>query len=154
MSCGRAAIGAAPPNSCSLLGIAAGDDHHENPYRRREFLHPPGAVAKQAPGKPGHLLNWTAIVPGLSSPDGSYTLTAPKQLLPVTRHLSYRLTPLIYRLPLTPNQITALSMAAGLAGAWCFSLGTPDWGIIGSLLLVACYTLDNCDGEIARLKDI
>lgn len=90
----------------------------------------------------------------ISSPDGSYTLTAPAQALPLTRHLSYRLTPLIYRLPLTPNQVTALSMLAGLAGAWCFALGTANWGIAGGALLVVCYTLDNCDGEIARLKDM
>ena len=45
-------------------------------------------------------------------------------------------------------------MVAGLVGAWCFSLGIPRWEIIGALLLVACYTLDNCDGEIARLKGL
>lgn len=93
-------------------------------------------------------------MPRLSSPDGSYTLQAPDQLFPLTRHLSYRLTPFIYRLPISPNQVTALSMLAGLAGAWCFSLGDPLWGIVGGLLLVACYTLDNCDGEIARLKSM
>ena len=45
-------------------------------------------------------------------------------------------------------------MVAGLVGAWCFSLGIPHWEIMGALLLVACYTLDNCDGEIARLKGL
>ena len=45
-------------------------------------------------------------------------------------------------------------MMAGLAGAWCFSLGVPFWEIMGALLLVTCYTLDNCDGEIARLKGL
>jgi len=45
-------------------------------------------------------------------------------------------------------------MVAGLAGAWCFSLGIPSWEIIGALLFVTCYTLDNCDGEIARLKGL
>jgi len=93
-------------------------------------------------------------VPKLSSPDGSYTLSPPDQLLPLTRHLSYRLTPFIYRLPISPNQVTALSMAAGLAGAWSFTYGEANWGIVGGLLLILCYTLDNCDGEIARLKDM
>lgn len=88
----------------------------------------------------------------LTSPDGSYTLTPPGQLFPLTRHLSYPLTRLLYRLPVTPNQVTALSMLAGLAGAWCFTYGEAMWGIYGGLLLIACYTLDNCDGEIARLK--
>ncbi len=90
----------------------------------------------------------------LSSPDGSYTLAPPDQLLPLTRHLSYRLTPLIHRLPISPNQVTALSMLAGLAGAWCFSYGEAQWGVIGGLFMILCYTLDNCDGEIARLKDM
>ena len=90
----------------------------------------------------------------LSSPDGSFTLQPPGQLFPLTRHLSYWLTPIIYHLPISPNQVTALSMLAGLAGAWCFSQADPVFDIMGALLLVACYTLDNCDGEIARLKDL
>ncbi len=88
----------------------------------------------------------------LTSPDGAYTLEPPKQLFPVTRHLSYPLTHLIYRLPITPNQVTALSMLAGLFGAWCFTQVGWTWHVAGGLWLTACYTLDNCDGEIARLK--
>ncbi|NQV83037.1 MAG: CDP-alcohol phosphatidyltransferase family protein [Rhodospirillales bacterium] len=86
--------------------------------------------------------------------DGAYTLSRPAQLLPLTRHLSYPLTLFLLKLPISPNQVTALSLAAGLAGAWYFSLGTMDAGLIGGLLLIACYTLDNCDGEIARLKNL
>ncbi|MBE0530566.1 MAG: CDP-alcohol phosphatidyltransferase family protein [Rhodospirillales bacterium] len=90
----------------------------------------------------------------LSSSDAAYTLRAPKQLFPLTRHLSYRLTPLLLRLPLTPNHVTGLSAAAGLAGAACFLRGTWGWGVIGGLLLILCYTLDNCDGEVARIKNM
>lgn len=93
-------------------------------------------------------------MPGLTSPDGSYTLTAPQRLFPLTRHLSYRLTPLLAATPLTPNRITALSLLAGLAGAWCFTLGGWFWDVAGGVLLILCYTLDNCDGEIARLKQL
>ncbi len=89
---------------------------------------------------------------GASSSDQPYVLKPPGQLFPLTRHLSYWLTPLLVRTPLSPNQVTALSMLAGLAGAWCFTLGTREGGIWGGLLLILCYTLDNCDGEIARLK--
>ena len=83
-----------------------------------------------------------------------YALTAPRQLFPLVRHLSYRLTPLILRLPLTPNQVTALSMLAGLLGAACFLPGTWEGGLAGGLLLILCYTLDNCDGEVARIKNM
>jgi len=106
------------------------------------------------PHRPCLIMRSIRAVPVLTSPDGSYTLKAPDQVLPLTRHLSYQLTPLIYRLPISPNQVTALSMFAGLAGAWCFSYGETNWGIAGGLLLIVCYTLDNCDGEIARLKDM
>ena len=91
-------------------------------------------------------------MPGLTSPDGSATLEAPQRLFPLTRHLSYRLTPLLAATPLTPNQITALSLLAGLAGAWCFTVAAWRWDVAGGVLLILCYTLDNCDGEIARLK--
>lgn len=90
----------------------------------------------------------------LSSSDAARTLRAPTQLFPLTRHLSYRLTPLLLRLALTPNQVTGLSMAAGLLGAACFLAGTWGWGVAGGLMLVLCYTLDNCDGEVARIRNM
>lgn len=79
---------------------------------------------------------------------------APTQLFPLTRHLSFRLTPILAATPITPNQITGLSLGFGLAGAACFALGTWEWAMIGGVLLIACYTLDNCDGEIARIKGL
>ncbi len=93
-------------------------------------------------------------MPGSPEPaaDAPYRLIAPTQLFPLTRHLSYRLTLLLVQTPITPNQITALSMIAGLAGAFCFAFGTWDLSVVGGILLIAGYTLDNCDGEIARLK--
>ena len=90
----------------------------------------------------------------LTSPNGAYKLLRPDRFFPVTRHLSYLLTHLIYRLPFTPNHVTALSLATGLIGAWYFSIGSWGAHIIGALWLIGCYTLDNCDGEIARLKSM
>lgn len=74
--------------------------------------------------------------------------------LPLIRHLSVRLTPLLYRTPLTPNQITALSLLFGIGSCFGVAYGTPFWTIVGALALVVCYALDNCDGEIARLKNM
>ena len=90
----------------------------------------------------------------IENQDPKAALTPPAQLFPLTRHLSYRLTPFLLRFPITPNQVTALSLLAGLAGAACFAMGEWRWGVAGGLLLILCYTLDNCDGEIARVKNL
>jgi hypothetical protein len=88
----------------------------------------------------------------LSDPSPVTRAAATRPLFPLTRRLSPPLTRVLARMPLTPNQITGLSLLAGLAGDACFLTGGWGWAIAGGLLLVLCYTLDNCDGEIARLK--
>jgi hypothetical protein len=93
-------------------------------------------------------------VSAISSSSAAQAPRAPQHLFPLTRHLSYRLTSLLLRLPITPNQVTALSMTAGLIGAAGFLAGTWAWGVAGGLMLILCYTLDNCDGEIARIKNM
>jgi phosphatidylglycerophosphate synthase len=82
------------------------------------------------------------------------SLQAPPHLLPLVRQLSYWLTRLLYPLPVTPNQITALSLACGLAAGLCYASGGWRWDIIGAVFFVADYVLDNSDGEIARLKGL
>lgn len=84
----------------------------------------------------------------------NYILVAPDQIFPLIRHLSYRLTPILLKTSVTPNQITIFSLLLGLACAACFTQGSWTAGIIGGLLLVACYTFDNCDGEVARIKNL
>lgn len=92
-----------------------------------------------------------ALKPAVERPNAPMP---PKQLFPLVRHLSYRLTLVLARTPITPNQITALSLIAGLAAAACFTRGEWGWSLFGAILLVVGYTLDNCDGEIARLKHL
>lgn len=82
------------------------------------------------------------------------TITTPTQLFPLVRHLSYRLTPVLLKTSITPNQVTAISLTFGLLCALCFISGNYIAGIIGALLLTASYTFDNCDGEIARIKNM
>lgn len=82
------------------------------------------------------------------------TSTAPGQLFPLVRHLSYRLTPVLLKTSITPNQITSISLMLGLFCAACFTQGSWLVEIIGGLLLVASYTFDNCDGEVARIKNM
>lgn len=81
------------------------------------------------------------------------TSSAPSRF-PLIRHLSCRLTPLLVRTPFTPNQITGAALAIGVGGGWCYAQGSRPWMLTGALLLVLSYVLDNCDGEIARLKGL
>ena len=75
------------------------------------------------------------------------------QLFPLIRYLSKVATPALMRLPVTANQITAASLVSGLGAAWCLMQGSMAWDIAAGALFVITYVLDNCDGEIARLKD-
>ncbi len=54
---------------------------------------------------------------------------------------------------MSANQITAVSLLAGVACGWFMMQGERTWAIVGGLFLVLSYVLDNCDGEIARLKN-
>jgi len=56
--------------------------------------------------------------------------------------------------PITPNQITTLGMLFGLAAGLVCIKGDYFSMLIGACLLLICYVLDNCDGEIARIKDM
>jgi phosphatidylglycerophosphate synthase len=78
----------------------------------------------------------------------------PTRLFPLTRQFSWPLTRFLLWTSIGPNQVTALSLLAGLAGAACFTLGTREAGVTGAMLYVFCYTLDNCDGEIARFRNM
>jgi phosphatidylglycerophosphate synthase len=54
------------------------------------------------------------------------------------------------RTPITPNQITSLSLIAGLGAAWLFALG-GNWVHWGAGVFVLAAWLDHFDGELARL---
>jgi len=79
--------------------------------------------------------------------------TAKTPLFPLVRHLSKLVTPALIRLPVSANQVTAASLVSGLIVAWCVTRGEPAWDIAAGVLFVVTYILDNCDGEIARIKD-
>ena len=77
----------------------------------------------------------------------------PSAILPLSRQLGYFLSLVLIRLPVSANQVTFVSMLAGLTGCAFFLKGELAWNVYGSLLLVFSYALDYCDGVIARLKD-
>jgi phosphatidylglycerophosphate synthase len=89
-----------------------------------------------------------------SNSSHSYQFEIPVAPLPLIRHFSYPVTRLLVRTPLTPNQITALSMVFGLAGGLVCLKGEYFSILIGAILFFIGYVLDNCDGEIARLKNL
>jgi archaetidylinositol phosphate synthase len=54
--------------------------------------------------------------------------------------------------PVTPNHLTTLRLATGLAAAVAFTTGTYGWSNIAALLLVVSNFVDHADGELARLS--
>lgn len=52
----------------------------------------------------------------------------------------------------TPNQITTLRLAGGIAAAAAFALGDDVWRHWGAGLFLLSMVLDRADGELARLS--
>jgi phosphatidylglycerophosphate synthase len=67
-----------------------------------------------------------------------------KVSLAVTRHLA--------RTRITPNAMTLVCVALGLAAAWSFLSPALPRQIAGGALFLLHSILDGCDGELARLK--
>lgn len=72
----------------------------------------------------------------------------------VHRPLARPLTRVLLRTPITPNQVTVLSGAVGLAAALAFARGDAGWAVAGILLYLCAVVLDHADGEIARSKGL
>ncbi|MDP3981675.1 MAG: NTP transferase domain-containing protein [Chlamydiota bacterium] len=70
------------------------------------------------------------------------------------RFLSSKLTRFLIRTPLTPNQITISNVFVGLFLLLFFCLGGYGFGLVAALLFELFYVLDNCDGEVARIKGL
>ena len=87
------------------------------------------------------------------SPSPNDQAHLPARVFPLIRWVSARVTPALAATPITANQVTAASLLFGLACNWAMMRGSQTWTMSGAVLLVVCYVLDNCDGEIARLKD-
>ncbi len=70
----------------------------------------------------------------------------------VSRKISLAVTRRLAPTGVTPNAMTVVSVALGLAGAWCFLSPAPSRQAAGGLLFLLHSILDGCDGELARLK--
>ncbi len=73
--------------------------------------------------------------------------------LRLNRFFSRPLTLLLLKTPLTPNQITLISLAFGVVAGVLFSKGTYGFSVAGALSYQLAVVLDNCDGEVARAKN-
>jgi phosphatidylglycerophosphate synthase len=70
----------------------------------------------------------------------------------VSRKVSLAVTRRLARTRITPNVMTSVSVALGLAAAWSFASPALPRQIAGGLLFLLHSILDGCDGELARLK--
>jgi phosphatidylglycerophosphate synthase len=70
----------------------------------------------------------------------------------VHRPLAYGFVALVYRSPITPNQITLLAMLIGLAAGACFIQGSPAAMLWGGALMWTSAILDGADGILARAQ--
>jgi phosphatidylglycerophosphate synthase len=68
------------------------------------------------------------------------------------RRLSRPLTARLLRTSVTPNAVTVVGIAAGVAGGLLLGLPGPGATLAAILLLLASSVLDCSDGELARLR--
>ncbi len=74
----------------------------------------------------------------------------------MSRHFDRRISLAVSRrlagTRVTPNQMTVLAVAIGLASAPFFLSSRPPIQFVGGLLFLLHSIIDGCDGELARLK--
>ncbi len=72
----------------------------------------------------------------------------------VHRPLAYAFVALIFRTPLTPNQVTVLATLTGFVAAACWFVGSPVLMVAGGIILWTSAILDGADGILARAKQL
>jgi archaetidylinositol phosphate synthase len=77
---------------------------------------------------------------------------APVTAPPWDARLARRLVMQLQHGPLTPNHLTTVRLAFGVAAAGAFMRGSYGWMNLGALLLVISNFLDHTDGELARMS--
>ncbi len=61
------------------------------------------------------------------------------------------LSRLLARTRISPNAVSTISIAIGLASAWCFAAGSHLMGIIAGVLFQCSAIVDCVDGDLARV---
>jgi phosphatidylglycerophosphate synthase len=70
----------------------------------------------------------------------------------IDRRLSRPITRLLLDRPITPSQVTLVSLALGLLGAAGLATVSDGWRVAGVLALIVSTVLDCVDGELARAR--
>lgn len=73
-----------------------------------------------------------------------------KGLFPLNRALSCGLIPWFVRWGVSANQVTTVSLIAGLAAGLFLLQGRPFAFALGAILFILANLLDECDGGVAR----
>ncbi|HLF15650.1 MAG TPA: CDP-alcohol phosphatidyltransferase family protein [Bacteroidota bacterium] len=68
------------------------------------------------------------------------------------RPLAWLFVRAVHRTPVTPNQVTMLSLAASLAAAYCFAFGGLSLLWAGAAWYAVANILDCADGQLARVQ--
>ncbi len=95
----------------------------------------------------------TPRLPAFSSVLKSRDVEDPVNLW-VHRPLAYAFVALVYRTPITPNQITLLALLVGLTAGALWFHGTESAMLWGGILLWTSAILDGADGILARAKQL
>lgn len=72
----------------------------------------------------------------------------------IIRKISGFISGFLSRTSVTPNQVTIVSLIIGIAAAVFFSHGAHTYTIIAGVLYFLSTVFDQCDGEVARLKQM
>ncbi|MCP4269362.1 MAG: CDP-alcohol phosphatidyltransferase family protein [Candidatus Brocadiaceae bacterium] len=72
----------------------------------------------------------------------------------IIRRISGFISGFLVKTPITPNQVTITSLVFGIASAVFFLHGTHTWTIIAGVLYFISTVFDQCDGEVARYKQM
>ncbi len=70
----------------------------------------------------------------------------------VIRKISGFITGILVKTPVSPNQVTIISLILGIVAAIFFSHGAHTYTIIAGVLYFVSTVFDQCDGEVARFK--
>jgi phosphatidylglycerophosphate synthase len=72
----------------------------------------------------------------------------------IIRKISGFITGFLVKTSVTPNQVTVISLIYGLIAAVIFSFGGHTHTITAGLIFFLCIVFDQCDGEVARIKNM